>query len=83
MTEYDYHDKKRIAELEENIKGKENEFRYFSNSFRKKISELKEQIEKMKCCENCKHYYNQNGDTWCELPKDVDCTDFDNWELEE
>jgi hypothetical protein len=48
-----------------------------------KITELKAQIEKMKCCQNCKHFdklYNR-----CELTrltlKSSLCTSLDKWEL--
>ena len=48
-----------------------------------KITELKAQIEKMKCCGNCKHFdklYNR-----CELTrltlKSSLCTSLDKWEL--
>ena len=34
---------RRIAELEDGLKGKENEFKYFSNSFKKKIADLKKE----------------------------------------
>lgn len=27
--------------------------------------QLKEQIEKMKCCANCDHYRWSNGEDWC------------------
>lgn len=37
--------KKRIAELEEKLVGKENEFKYFSNSFKKKIADLKKLVK--------------------------------------
>ncbi|MBE6344659.1 MAG: hypothetical protein E7063_03060 [Spirochaetaceae bacterium] len=43
-------------QLKQKLVGKENEFKYFSNSFQSKIKELQKQIEKMKCCENCKHF---------------------------
>ena len=57
---------KRITELEAQIEGKENEFQYFSNSFKIKITNLKAQIEKMKCCENCAWWYRlPNGQKDC------------------
>ena len=41
---------------------------------------LKEQIEKMKCCENCEHNFDVDGtrSNHC-----VKCKNFSNWELEE
>lgn len=32
-----------------------------------KIKELEQQIEKMKCCQNCDHYRWSNGDDWCNV----------------
>ena len=40
-----------------------------------------EQIEKMKCCENCEHWHWSNGDSWCDIP--FNCKDYDGWELTE
>lgn len=47
-------------ELKAKLLGRENEFKYFTNSFKLKIKKLKQQIEKMKCCANCK--YGNSGD---------------------
>lgn len=43
----------------------------------KENAELKQQIEKMKCCENCKHY---SASCCCNLPFD-DCFELSAWEL--
>lgn len=48
--------------------------------------ERQEQIEKMKCCCNCKHYRGLNGEDWCDdhygqPVYDEDCKD--KWELAE
>lgn len=47
-------------QLKQKLVGKENEFKYFSNSYKMKIKQLKAQIEKMKCCGNCKHCDSDN-----------------------
>ena len=45
-----------------------------------KIEQLKAQIEKMKCCDNCEHNFDVDGtrSNHC-----VKCKNFSNWELEE
>ena len=43
--------------------------------------QLKEQIEKMKCCENCKHSYNE--EQYITTDYCNDCFDFNKWELKE
>lgn len=43
----------------------------------KRIEELEQQIEAMKCCENCKHY---SASCCCNLPFD-DCFELSAWEL--
>ena len=68
-------------ELKAQVEGKENEFKYFSNSFNKKIAELQAQIEKMKCCGNCQTVRDAEGN--CYLKKDGKCKDKDKWELKE
>ena len=46
----------------------------------KENAELKEQIEKMKCCENCRHYSRTYGDCYsCDLYES--CTSLSNWSL--
>ena len=49
---------------------------------RNKIAELREQIEKMKCCENCRHYSHTYGHCY---PYDSyqNCTSLSNWRLAE
>lgn len=47
-------------------------------------SELLEQIEKMKCCQNCKYYTCLDDEEYlygCEKPNDCEC--FEKWELAE
>lgn len=38
---------------------------------------IEEQIEKMKCCGNCKHYVDYN----CDLQCPHNCYNYDEWEL--
>lgn len=48
-----------------------------------KITELEAQIEKMKCCQNCKHFdklYNRCEKTQLTLKSSL-CTSLDKWEL--
>lgn len=49
------------------------------------IKSYKDMIEKMKCCDNCKHYNNLND--WCKLDdsesEEFTCVDYEKWELEE
>ena len=44
----------------------------------KRIAELEAQIEKMKCCQNCKHHYFMGNDLECKL---IDCDNNESWEL--
>ena len=47
----------------------------------KENAELKQQVDKMKCCENCKHdvlHYIINSFCPCDV-----CNDNDKWELKE
>ena len=58
----------------------------FFQPLNKRIEELKQQIEKMKCCSNCKHYHWSNGEDWCndhygQPMYDEECKD--KWELKE
>ena len=47
----------------------------------KENAELKEQIEKMKCCGNCKHENDSNTNYYCEECKRfANETDVDKWE---
>lgn len=50
------------------------DYRYEENE------QLKAQIKKMKCCENCKHNYH---DRYNNLQCICNCINFDNWELAE
>jgi len=45
----------------------------------KRIAELEQQIEKMKCCENCEVFYD---DTWHTKACD-NCKNLCNWQLKE
>ena len=45
----------------------------------KKISELEQQIEKMKCCGNCQTVRDAEGN--CYLEKDGKCINLSKWEL--
>lgn len=42
---------------------------------------LKAQIQKMKCCYNCKHF--ENYDMKIDCVRDRNCHSFDKWELKE
>ena len=46
-----------------------------------KIVELEQQIEKMKCCENCRHYF-KDSEAGCKLPDDA-CFEMSAWECKE
>lgn len=49
----------------------------------KENSELKAKIEKMKCCENCKHHYFIGDELECRLlDKGINC-DGEKWEIKE
>lgn len=46
----------------------------------KENTELEEQIEKMKCCENCRHYSRTYGACYsCDVYQS--CTSLSNWSL--
>lgn len=47
------------------------------------IEYLEKQIEKMKCCENCKHHRWTYGDLDCGLKYSCYDTNYDKWELAE
>ena len=46
----------------------------------KENAELKEQIEKMKCCENCRHYSHTYGHCYS-YEAHQSCTSLSNWSL--
>ena len=46
----------------------------------KENAELREQIEKMKCCENCRHYSRTYGECYS-YDSYKSCTSLSNWEL--
>lgn len=51
----------------------------------KRIAELETQIEKMKCCENCKHHYWAGGADLCCRLRENECKDkikLEKWEFE-
>ena len=47
---------------------------------KKENKQLKQQIEKMKCCENCRHSYHDRYHT---LQCRYNCLNFDKWEIAE
>ena len=47
---------------------------------KKENKQLKQQIEKMKCCENCRHSYHDRYHT---LQCRYNCLNFDKWEITE
>ena len=47
---------------------------------RSHIAELKEQIEKMKCCENCRHYSHTYGHCYS-YDSFQNCESLSNWSL--
>lgn len=48
------------------------------------IKRLTAQIEKMKCCENCKHINDSNTDYYCEdCKRFANETNIEKWELAE
>lgn len=56
----------------------ELEARKFAMVMSEKVEkQLREQVEAMKCCENCKHY---SASCCCNLPYD-DCFELSAWEL--
>ena len=44
---------------------------------KKENAELREQVEQMKCCENCQSVFDANG--FCYLYKDGKCVDHSEW----
>lgn len=46
----------------------------------KENAELKEQIEKMKCCENCRHYSHTYGHCYS-YDEYQNCESLSNWSL--
>ena len=44
------------------------------------IAELKEQIEQMKCCENCRHYSRTYGQCYS-CDEYQNCESLSNWSL--
>ena len=69
-----------VKELEEeNAELKaDNDARKFAMAMSEKVEkQLREQVEAMKCCENCKHY---SASCCCNLPFD-DCFELSAWEL--
>ena len=51
----------------------------FAKPREKRISELEQQIEKMKCCGNCQTIRDADGN--CYLEKDGKCINLSNWVL--
>lgn len=50
--------------------------------YKKEIAELKEQIEKMKCCENCR-YYSRTYEHCYSYDSYQNCKSLSNWRLDE
>ena len=72
-----------IEELEMSV----GTFRTLSNEqaacivrLEKENTELKAQIEKMKCCENCKHHYWLYEELSCRIHK-IDVDTCNSWEM--
>lgn len=74
-----------ISENEKKELQSENEElqqKYLSESYEK--AKLVEQIEKMKCCGNCKHHYFIGDELECRLlDKGINCDNEEKWELTE
>ena len=49
-----------------------------AESREKRIAKLEAQIEKMKCCENCKHHRFCGDVLECKI---IDCNNLESWEL--
>ena len=79
--------KRKIADLEQDLKHKKIAIR----SRNARIKELEKQIEKMKCCENCKYNSYWGNELHCNyglkeaLQEDklVECKNMDKWEIKE
>lgn len=69
--------KHKIKQVDKWIKELEN-----VQSLQKENQRFQEQIEKMKCCTNCKHYCINNEDEF-DCCRSYDCAKFDKWELKE
>ena len=70
---------KRIAELEaenEQIKNSDTLCKLIGEQ-KRKITELEQQVEKMKCCKNCE---NEDDDSWHDSPCDG-CENYIHWKL--
>lgn len=67
--------RKDIAQQEiHNIKINYNQLFDEYKKLEKENAELREQIAKMRNCDNCKHYYDENT-------RVCDCKDYSGWEL--
>lgn len=67
----------KVIELETQIEN----YKLSENEGNEIITELKAQIEKMKCCRNCKHYGNYKDDFMCTLVgQKIHCKNKDKWE---
>lgn len=81
----------RIAELEYQLTHRNCvDCSNHSSKLRMRTLELETQIEKMKCCENCKYHSYWGNEVHCDyglkeaLQEDIliECKDMDKWELE-
>ena len=88
----------RISELDKEngiLEGKladlQSEYVELENFHNNEVKELREQIEKMKCCENCKYNSYWGNELHCNyglkevLQEDklVECKEMDKWEIKE
>ena len=82
---------KRKAETIKRLQQQILEFTRELHSSNKEIIELKEQIVKMKCCENCKYNSYWGDELHCNYglkeaiqeDKLVECNNMDKWEIKE
>ena len=56
-----------------------------NHAHEKEVEELKAQIEKMKCCGNCKHQKYDYESKYCEFDatREKECVNLSEWELAE
>ena len=74
---------KQIAELERKLEQTEKDLIDYQFNY-PKIKDLEKQIEKMKCCGNCKHRYFIGDELECHLlDNGINCDNEDKWEIKE
>ena len=61
------------------------DFQLIIDAKNQEISALKAQIEKMKCCENCKSYTNVGSNCLLDMEDSLGCraNDYLNWKLKD